>query len=341
MSGFPILEVLIGLAFIYLLLALICTTVTEWFARLTSARAASLHLGIRRMVGEFQSAGVLTKIGQFFGRAPTHGAAIAEQIYSHPLVQNLAEPGKRPSYIPASNFARALLDSLKLITNSREQKLENLLPQLHSQLSAIGVNFDDTSRLPDPAPIEQWYENQMDRVSGWYKRHTQTVTLIAAALITLATNADSLQLAQRLWMDPAVRATVVDSAEHRVQDVGRPLETVEYADPTSLKPNKPAETESPEEVNHLTNEEEALIGEVLGWDHESSAIADSERNHGKCEGWWLWLLKRCGGWFITVMAVSLGAPFWFDTLNRFMNIRSTGRAPDEKQDKSGKNGGGK
>jgi len=76
-------------------------------------------------------------------------------------------------------------------------------------------------------------------------------------------------------------------------------------------------------------------------DHESSAITESEKNHGKCEGWWLWLLKRCGGWFITVMAVSLGAPFWFDTLNRFMNIRSTGRAPDEKQDKSGKNGGRK
>jgi len=32
--------------------------------------------------------------------------------------------------------------------------------------------------------------------------------------------------------------------------------------------------------------------------------------------------------------VSLGAPFWFDTLNRFMNIRNAGRAPDEPRDKS-------
>jgi len=332
MSGLPILDVLIGLAFIYLLLALICTTVTEWFARLTSARAANLHIGIRTMVGELQSAGVLTKIGQFFGRAPTHAADIAEEIYSHPLVKNLAEPGKRPSYIPASNFARALLDTVK----SAGQELEARAPQLQRQLKAISPEG-----LPDVRLIEQWYENQMDRVSGWYKRHTQTVTLIAAVLITLATNADSLQLAKRLWMDPAVRATVVDSAEHRVQDVGRPLETVEYADAANPRPTKPAETESSEEVNHLTNEEEGLIGEVLGWDHESSAITESEKNHGKCEGWWLWLLKRCGGWFITVMAVSLGAPFWFDTLNRFMNIRPTGRAPDEKQDKSGKNGGGK
>jgi hypothetical protein len=41
------------------------------------------------------------------------------------------------------------------------------------------------------------------------------------------------------------------------------------------------------------------------------------------------------GWFLTGVAVSLGAPFWFDTLNRFMNIRATGTAPNEKgQDRS-------
>ena len=37
------------------------------------------------------------------------------------------------------------------------------------------------------------------------------------------------------------------------------------------------------------------------------------------------------GWLITAFAVSLGAPFWFDLLNKFMNIRSAGKAPDEKQ----------
>ena len=42
------------------------------------------------------------------------------------------------------------------------------------------------------------------------------------------------------------------------------------------------------------------------------------------------------GWLLTSIAVSLGAPFWFDTLNRFMNIRNAGRAPDEPRDKSSK-----
>ena len=35
------------------------------------------------------------------------------------------------------------------------------------------------------------------------------------------------------------------------------------------------------------------------------------------------------GWLITALAVSLGAPFWFDLLNKFMVIRSTVK-PHEK-----------
>jgi hypothetical protein len=37
------------------------------------------------------------------------------------------------------------------------------------------------------------------------------------------------------------------------------------------------------------------------------------------------------GWILTAVAASLGAPFWFDTLNKFMNVRSVGASPDEKK----------
>jgi hypothetical protein len=41
-------------------------------------------------------------------------------------------------------------------------------------------------------------------------------------------------------------------------------------------------------------------------------------------------LNRFADLTLTAFAVSLGAPFWFDLLNRFMNIRSAGKSPDEK-----------
>jgi hypothetical protein len=38
---------------------------------------------------------------------------------------------------------------------------------------------------------------------------------------------------------------------------------------------------------------------------------------------------RVVGWLVTVVAVSLGAPFWFDVLNKIANVRWAGRSPDE------------
>jgi hypothetical protein len=42
--------------------------------------------------------------------------------------------------------------------------------------------------------------------------------------------------------------------------------------------------------------------------------------------WW----NKLAGLALTAFAASLGAPSWFDLLNRFMNIRSAGKSPDKK-----------
>ena len=52
---------------------------------------------------------------------------------------------------------------------------------------------------------------------------------------------------------------------------------------------------------------------------------------------WLWAVvpTHLAGWILTAIAASLGAPFWFDTLNKFMNVRAAGTSPTEKgSDKS-------
>src|SRR5580704_11344080 len=45
-----VLDVAIGLIFVYLLLGLMCTTVNEWLAQLFKTRAATLKEGIRRLL---------------------------------------------------------------------------------------------------------------------------------------------------------------------------------------------------------------------------------------------------------------------------------------------------
>jgi hypothetical protein len=55
---------------------------------------------------------------------------------------------------------------------------------------------------------------------------------------------------------------------------------------------------------------------LLGW----SGVTDSNS-----AAW----LARVTGWILTVVAVSLGAPFWFDVLNKFVNVRWAGKPPEE------------
>jgi hypothetical protein len=40
------------------------------------------------------------------------------------------------------------------------------------------------------------------------------------------------------------------------------------------------------------------------------------------------------GWFLTALACTLGAPFWFDALSKLMQLRAAGRKPDEPTAKS-------
>jgi hypothetical protein len=46
-------------------------------------------------------------------------------------------------------------------------------------------------------------------------------------------------------------------------------------------------------------------------------------------GHWVWPTMALG-WLLTACATIFGAPFWFDTLQRFVQLRGTGTAPDEK-----------
>ncbi|MEP6707349.1 MAG: hypothetical protein ABJC05_07505, partial [Pyrinomonadaceae bacterium] len=152
-----------------------------------------------------------------------------------------------------------------------------------------------------------------DRVSGWYKRRTQTWTIIVALLITLLANADTIHIARRLWGDPVLRSAIVEEAKVRAQKP-QPRVSVEYPDEDD--PTNPTVTVN--ESNQLSGKEQELLGQVLGW--RGAMTDNSWRDWG----------ERLLGWLLTVLALSLGAPFWFDMLNKFMNIRSSGKSPDER-----------
>ncbi len=316
MFGLPILEVAIGLAFMYLLLALICTSINETVAGITKRRAKFLGKGITSLLG---------------GDADSQNKVLA-----HPLVNSLArEKGATPSYLPASKFALALMD---VLTGSGKEAndAEALRQGIQTVKStpvgeSISAVLADSRQLlaTDQQKIQAWYDDAMDRVSGWYKRRTALWIWILAMVLTLALNADSIVMAKKLWTNQAVRSAVVESARARSQRE-QPEALLPLAVHNETDAPKKATAVLPHNNDVLTAEEQSELSQLTGW---SNDIKQWSSKHG----WSLagYTFSHLVGWLLTIVAVSLGAPFWFDTLNRFMNIRSAGRAPDEARDKSG------
>lgn len=306
MSGFPILDVAIGLSFIYLLLALVCSTVMEWIAQVRNMRGELLEQSIRRLLSE-----------------PPGGGSVANAVLNHPLIRTMKDGTRKPSYISGTVFAKALRDVLAGGPGTAAVA-QTASPELQRSFKALGAT---RGAAPTEESLANWYDAVMDRVSGTYRRQTRTPILVLAIAVTLLLNADSISLTTHLWENPTLRAYVLERAKVRLEQ-GPPLETVEYTDPTSPVPTAPIDTAAATSASRLLPEEQDLLGSLFGWSLERSSLEDARtRWGGPFWGTVVWSLRHLLGWAITALAVSLGAPFWFDMLKKFVNPPSTGPEP--------------
>ncbi|MFN6992892.1 MAG: hypothetical protein ACK4PH_01740, partial [Aquincola tertiaricarbonis] len=167
--------------------------------------------------------------------------------------------------------------------------------------------------------VEDWFDGAMDRAAGWYKRRTQAVLFAIGLLCALLLNVDALHVMNRMNVDKKLRDAVVAQAA-QVQ-----------------APDAAASGPPGERIERLRTQLEAT-GMPIGWNYReatwlpvpvqlcgSAAATDSPCDSpdlGK-------LVRAVFGWLLTALAVMLGAPFWFDVLNKLMVIRSTVK-PKEK-----------
>jgi hypothetical protein len=311
MASFPYLDLAIAICFIYLLMALVCSTVNESIAGVFNSRGKTLEKGISALLQD---------------------PALKQKLYEHPLIQGIKQDddGRLPSYIASNKFALALMDTLTgpaaadnaVALRDGVEKLEDGAAK--TALKAVLHNPQFTT---DQQRLEAWYEQGMNRVSGWYKRTSQIRVLVLAAGVTLLMNADTLKILDTLWNNPTRSAVLVEHAKGRLEE-GRPVAEGQSAAAANEAANDATAGKSaPTPV--ITPDEKQLLGQVAGW--QGDWYTDRPQHTTAADfGSWIWYLmkNRLGGWLITILAVSLGAPFWFDTLSRFMNVRSAGKPPD-------------
>jgi hypothetical protein len=283
------LEIAIALSFVFLLLSLIVTSATELVASVSRLRARHLKEGIAKLLGDPKT---------------------QTDFFAHPLIKSLARSGTA-SYIPSRTFAATLLDVVAKAKATGPRTLEEVRTaiaaitdaDLKRALTALLEEAEHDVRKFEEQ-IEVWFNNQMDRVTGWYKRNIQWISLIIAAVVTLAANADSVAITRQLSKDPVLRAAIVAEAEKAAK-----------AAPDGDQVNTPFRKleESVAKVDGL--------GLPLGWSWEKLP-----RRGDNALGAWVQIVL---GWVLTTIAIPLGAPFWFDVLNKFINLRGAGKAPEE------------
>lgn len=151
--------------------------------------------------------------------------------------------------------------------------------------------------------IENWFNSTMDRASGWYKRRSQLIIFALGFVAAAALNVNSISIANDLWVHKAQRQAMVSAAQGYLGN--HPPKDGQIGADTGLKAN----------IDGFQS-----YGLPIGW--------SISRDHDI--KWWIWFcVVSLVGWFVTACAVSLGAPFWFDMLNKLVVVRSTIK-PQEK-----------
>jgi hypothetical protein len=331
MFGSDVLDIGIGMSLLFLMMSLIATAVREAIEGVMKSRANDLERGLREMLND-------VKDGNYGG--------LVGQVYKHPLINSLyrgtlEEPKKAdlPSYIPSKTFVSALLDivlSSKPVANGAQAAVAlpqedrtgltignlkacaaNLPPQLKSiVLGAIDDAQGDINAARKN--LESWFDATMDRVSGWYRRRTQLILFLIGIAAAGVLNVDSIIIAQRLTNDKTLREGIVAAAQRQ------------GAIPAS---------DTTKSYDELANQLDK-IGLPIGWTKtkDGTIYPEAQMCTGvdACEFTWGKLFKAVVGWFVTAFAIMLGAPFWFDVLNRFMVVRSTVKPSEKSQNEASK-----
>jgi hypothetical protein len=250
------------------------------------------------------------------------GTAYAGKVLGHPLTKNdlgSTGKGKDPSYLSPRNFSLALTQLLK------GEGEGDVLPRLQAKVAALkeetGAGADDAKALAkqldallDEASLldgpkkqlegfmkatETWFNDTMDRVSGWYKRWSQLVNIIVALVVAIGLNASAVRIVERLESDKTVRSALVAGAQSTAEKKGS----------SATKAGQAAE----DAVKELKSLNVPFLWSEDNLPNKSLAV----------------FLESLAGWLITAIAISLGAPFWFDALSKLARLKTTGAKPKE------------
>ncbi|HSB02809.1 MAG TPA: hypothetical protein VLE49_19325 [Anaerolineales bacterium] len=221
--------------------------------------------------------------------------------------------------------------------------LSVISPEVNQTLSALLLNVEEYATEGEKhlalarQNVENWFDDSMDRVSGTFKRYAQMMALIIGFLVALLLNVDSINLTIYLWREPSVRQALAQNAANfelpQAQLEANPEQAMQDFRKQFVGLNLPIGWVIDESQGSAFSDKDCQlfpgIDQTFGIPVFASnkCLAPSQSNNQSN------IALKFIGIFLTALAARQGAPFWFDILKRFVNLRSTGANPDEKTGK--------
>jgi len=374
MSGFPIVDLVIGMIFIYFLLSIICSSAVELFFSFLRTRAALLEEWLLKIFDRpaLDSQGNPSKNSN--GTTVTLGQAIMD----HCMTTVLSDKGKSTSYISAKNFVSAFLDRITVQPAANANAPTQLPPtDLPGYITAISnsdiisgelkrtvlsyandakLAYDATVKLiPGVANasvaiksemehfrerLEDWYNSNSDRLSGTLKRKkVLPATIVIATVLTITLNVNSITISRYLY-DHKEKAkefsekalSSLDNYRERISNMKSIPDSVKNKDSTTeVNPMAIAKLDSnlSQMKQDIADMNAALPSDLpIGWPKNKRPDSKSKTDDGSVN-----TLTIIFGWLATILAICLGAPFWFDILNKIATLQGTGPKPKTTEDR--------
>lgn len=337
-----VIDIGIGLAFVFALTALVCTGLQEWLSASLNLRGRTLWEGVQSM---------LLANAQNPGGKPDPGHQLDQRLATHPLVtgrvadrfgplellrwlagrrQPMANTGDaKPSYMDAATFATALADAIGAEWKGGNRRFDDFALAVAAMpddnnggpgpLKALLLKMVDESRgNPDRlrAAVEAWYDETMQRVTGWYKRRVQVLLLVTGLIVAVGLNIDALFIASNLASNAALRSSL---AEQAVAAAAEQRQYAAAAAPASSSPDDAVWAQAAERGKRNADAAQQRLQALnlpIGW-----------AGAGRPVNAWTDAALLVAGWLLTGLAASFGAPFWFDLIGRLTPLRASGNKP--------------
>ncbi len=359
------LDVAIGLIFVYLLYSLLATVIGEIIAVKLNLRARNLRLAVSRMLNDEGKENFLSRLWNSIKIFRTAEDDKTEAFYNHPEIKYLGSNGlaKTPSSFKAVSFSKTVMFFLNGTGPLDPQKIEASLrtktQALFGEETADYVlslwedSYNDVVRFK--LQLEQWFDRTMEQTTEWYKRKIQVVLIAIGFMLAWLFNADTFEIARKLSNDKVAREQMVNMATAYIESGRYTRDTARQGASAGYN----AQLDSLLEIKQALEADIAQSHTILGsggWPADSVALKLKQGKIVRTEpltdlnildakpaeisaGYVKFDFKRklayffalfklhFAGFAVTAIAISLGAPFWFDLLNRLMQLRTSMKQP--------------